>query len=165
VAKKQEGSLLVEIASLLPWWVDIGVGVGGFFGCRWLGDTFNPSTSSFAVEDLQGSMLRTIVYAGALVVMWIIPIAFGVGAVMSVLNRRKAKAVKKPQIPATQTVGVGGPVSRSTPNRTAAKLSASPACPLCSKQMLERTAKRGATPGSKFWGCSSYPVCRGIRDI
>lgn len=40
---------------------------------------------------------------------------------------------------------------------------ATPACPVCSKPMLRRTAKRGGSAGSSFWGCSAYPGCRGTR--
>lgn len=38
-----------------------------------------------------------------------------------------------------------------------------PSCPLCSKPMVMRTAKRGANAGGAFWGCSGYPACRGTR--
>ena len=40
-----------------------------------------------------------------------------------------------------------------------------PTCPVCSKAMLKRTAKRGASAGSEFWGCSGYPSCRGTRPL
>ena len=39
-----------------------------------------------------------------------------------------------------------------------------PACPKCGGAMVQRTAKKGATAGSKFWGCASFPNCRGIRN-
>lgn len=39
------------------------------------------------------------------------------------------------------------------------------ACPLCAKPMVRRTAKRGATAGNEFWGCTGYPTCRGTRPI
>lgn len=39
------------------------------------------------------------------------------------------------------------------------------ACPLCSKPMIRRTAKRGANVGDEFWGCTGYPTCRGTRPI
>lgn len=38
-----------------------------------------------------------------------------------------------------------------------------PACPKCGKPMIRRTAKTGANAGKAFWGCSTYPACRGIR--
>ena len=41
----------------------------------------------------------------------------------------------------------------------------SSSCPLCSKPMARRTAKRGANAGGEFWGCTGYPACRGTRPI
>ena len=38
-------------------------------------------------------------------------------------------------------------------------------CPLCSSPMVERTAKQGITAGSKFWGCTQYPQCKGSISI
>ena len=39
-----------------------------------------------------------------------------------------------------------------------------PLCPLCGKKMVLRNAKRGNQAGKPFWGCSSYPNCRGTRE-
>lgn len=36
-------------------------------------------------------------------------------------------------------------------------------CPLCSSAMVKRVAKRGPNAGEQFYGCSTYPVCRGTR--
>ncbi|HTI97630.1 MAG TPA: topoisomerase DNA-binding C4 zinc finger domain-containing protein, partial [Dongiaceae bacterium] len=36
-------------------------------------------------------------------------------------------------------------------------------CPSCGQPMILRTSKRGANAGSQFWGCSTYPKCKGIR--
>jgi len=38
-----------------------------------------------------------------------------------------------------------------------------PICPDCGKGMVKKTARRGRTIGSQFWGCPSYPACRGTR--
>jgi len=43
--------------------------------------------------------------------------------------------------------------------------SAVPACPVCSSPMVKRLAKRGANANSEFWGCATYPKCRGTRPI
>ncbi len=40
-----------------------------------------------------------------------------------------------------------------------------PSCPLCAQIMVRRTAKRGNNAGSQFWGCPSYPACKGTRAI
>lgn len=42
-------------------------------------------------------------------------------------------------------------------------VSNAPDCPLCAKPMVKRTAKRGASAGTTFWGCTGYPRCRGTR--
>lgn len=51
----------------------------------------------------------------------------------------------------------------ATPLSTAAGQAT--ACPLCTKPMVRRTAKRGANAGGDFWGCSGYPACRGTRPF
>lgn len=38
-----------------------------------------------------------------------------------------------------------------------------PLCPACQSVMVRRTARKGASAGSQFWGCSRYPACRGTR--
>jgi restriction system protein len=41
----------------------------------------------------------------------------------------------------------------------------SPSCPICSKLMVQRVAKRGGSSGNAFWGCSGFPACRGTRPV
>ena len=43
--------------------------------------------------------------------------------------------------------------------------SAAPACPTCAAPMVLRTARRGGSAGSAFWGCSKFPACRGTRVV
>lgn len=40
-----------------------------------------------------------------------------------------------------------------------------PACPQCNAPMIRRTARKGANAGNEFWGCSTYPTCRGVRNL
>jgi len=40
-----------------------------------------------------------------------------------------------------------------------------PVCPGCKIPMVLRTAKHGPNPGSKFWGCLTYPTCRHTRPF
>ena len=42
-----------------------------------------------------------------------------------------------------------------------AKAPAQPACPRCGAAMALRTARQGANAGNTFWGCTTYPKCRG----
>jgi restriction system protein len=47
----------------------------------------------------------------------------------------------------------------------ATSASATPACPSCGSPMMRRTARRGPNAGSAFWGCSTYPTCKGTRAV
>lgn len=38
-------------------------------------------------------------------------------------------------------------------------------CPSCGGAMVRRVARRGTSVGQPFWGCSSYPTCKGTRAI
>ena len=40
-----------------------------------------------------------------------------------------------------------------------------PICPKCSQQMKRRQATKGARGGQDFWGCVTYPQCRGTRAV
>lgn len=40
-----------------------------------------------------------------------------------------------------------------------------PSCPACGSSMVRRVAKRGSNAGQAFWGCPTYPTCRGTRPI
>jgi len=38
-------------------------------------------------------------------------------------------------------------------------------CPKCGKDLVLRTARRGANAGNQFWGCSGYPGCRFTKPV
>jgi len=40
-----------------------------------------------------------------------------------------------------------------------------PGCPLCNKPMRKLTARQGQNAGKPFWGCSSFPACKGTRSF
>ena len=40
-----------------------------------------------------------------------------------------------------------------------------PLCPECGSSMVMRTARRGGNIGNRFWGCSTFPKCRGIVAV
>lgn len=39
-----------------------------------------------------------------------------------------------------------------------------PSCPICSAPMVRRRARRGPAAGTRFWGCSRFPGCKGVRE-
>lgn len=42
---------------------------------------------------------------------------------------------------------------------------APPMCPVCGAAMTQRAAKRGPNAGRLFWGCPSFPQCRGTLPM
>lgn len=70
-----------------------------------------------------------------------------------------AKILKKRH--ATAPAGGGGEPAR----RAAPSVDASPRCPRCNSAMTQRVAKKGASAGTAFWGCTKYPGCNGTRPI
>ena len=40
-----------------------------------------------------------------------------------------------------------------------------PDCPLSGNLMVLRTARSGKSAGKQFWGCSTYPDCRGVVNM
>lgn len=61
----------------------------------------------------------------------------------------------------------GGFTEKLHSARTAARNShaEAPRCPKCEKPMVRRTAKTGALKDQPFWGCTSYPDCKGTRPF
>lgn len=89
----------------------------------------------------------------------------------SFASGRNVKLVDGPKLHAliqqAQAARRGAGVPSSAPVKAAATPSPSspPACPLCSKPMVKRLARRGANAGSEFWGCTGYPACRGTSSV
>jgi hypothetical protein len=73
------------------------------------------------------------------------------------IDRRSTRAVRSWR---AKRNGLPSSVS-STVNASAD----APRCPSCNGLMVKRTARRGASVGSEFWGCFGYPRCRGTRAI
>ena len=84
-------------------------------------------------------------------------------------NGRNLNLVDGPQLfamikKAKQTL----PARKSHTTQVAAVQSSamlSPSCPQCGADMLKRAARKGGNAGSMFWGCSTFPACRGVRQI
>ena len=51
------------------------------------------------------------------------------------------------------------------PRPVATLAGAHPECPRCASPMVRRKAARGEDAGREFWGCVTYPKCRGTRDV
>ena len=57
------------------------------------------------------------------------------------------------------------PAATATAAPSGAVGAGSACCPSCGQPMILRTSKRGANAGNQFWGCSTYPKCKGPRNL
>lgn len=64
-----------------------------------------------------------------------------------------------------QLAGVLPEAPATTPPRPTAKAPQppSPSCPKCSAGMTLRVSRKGPRAGQRFWGCETFPACRGVR--
>jgi restriction system protein len=69
-------------------------------------------------------------------------------------QRESTNVADVPQAPAKAS---------ATEPTVAAQAASRPNCPRCGAAMELRTARKGANAGNAFWGCSTYPKCRGTR--
>lgn len=68
----------------------------------------------------------------------------------------RTREVVKGQPPPLDTKAAQSPLLELDATGSHSKL-----CPKCGNTMVRRTAKRGIRPGNSFWGCSTFPACRG----
>ncbi|MCS4294947.1 restriction system protein [Comamonas sp. BIGb0152] len=77
----------------------------------------------------------------------------------SLVNGPKAAQAggSPPAAPARTAVATASATAPAAPQPPSTK----PNCPRCSAAMELRTARQGANAGKSFWGCSTFPGCRG----
>jgi len=84
-------------------------------------------------------------------------------------NGRNVKLVDGPRLfgllKQARAVLATTPCRQAATPGPAAQPTISPACPACGAAMVQRTARRGANAGAAFWGCASYPACKGTRPM
>lgn len=84
------------------------------------------------------------------------------GPVLLEMLRQAKASVSSSAAPSPQGAVPRRPAA-SVYKATASTAEAAPSCPVCRASMVLRTARKGVKAGSTFWGCSSYPACRGTR--
>jgi len=72
-------------------------------------------------------------------------------------NRAHVKHVK-------ELVAEKGSAKASVAASDSASSSAN-ACPKCGSDMVMRETKKGNNAGKQFWGCATFPKCRGVKAV
>lgn len=58
-------------------------------------------------------------------------------------------------------IHTAAPVAASAAPRATDARATPPKCPACGNAMVRRTARKGVNAGGTFWGCVTYPRCKG----
>lgn len=106
------------------------------------------------VRELVGSITQSGAVGGFLVASGSVTapaLALARDAGIEVVDGTRLRA----ELDETSAAGDVGRAESEQPRRQA------PACPMCNRPMVVRTARRGHRAGQQFWGCSGYPACRG----
>ncbi|MDM4766152.1 restriction endonuclease [Pelomonas sp. SE-A7] len=80
-------------------------------------------------------------------------------------GQRLSQMIKEARATLSAGSSAGAEVRQASETATQAHIPADVVCPACGAGMVQRTAKRGSNAGAMFWGCSTYPACRGTRQI
>jgi len=84
--------------------------------------------------------------------------AFADGRNVQLIDGRRVetwiKRRREPTLAPAPQVAPGSPTAAAVPT-----------CPSCGAAMVKREARRGSNAGNMFWGCTTYPACRGTQPI
>jgi restriction system protein len=139
---------LIDIAAMLPWWVAVLLAVISYLILHNIATAPEVTPTHLVPGNMGafavGELKRTLALFG----QYIFPFAFSIGALLSVIRKRKDEETNFSSYSKQNTI----------------ERSQSPACPNCGSHMVKRKSKKGANAGGVFWGCSSFPKCYGKRD-
>jgi hypothetical protein len=152
---------IMEITARLPWWVGVVLALVLYVWLHSVASQPIPAMTGDPKQmgDFVGKQLgRTF----ALYLQYILPICCLLGAGVSAYRQHRSKAGGELGKPAARrSFGRAPGTTQPQPAHSASET----ACPMCGAPMVKRRAKKGASAGQEFWGCSGYPQCRGTRSI
>jgi ribosomal protein L37AE/L43A len=137
---------LIEIVAKLPWWIGVSLALIFYF---WLHHVASKPVSTAPANPMQlvGVSASVLLQTIATFMQYLIPAACLIGAGIS-SYKKYMSGNRSNNLESDGWI----PQIRSVPD-----------CPQCGALMVKRTAKKRDRSGETFWGCSSYPKCRGIR--
>jgi len=112
----------------------------------------------FGVMNAEGAVSGYLVTSGGFTKeAW----SFADGKNLQLMDGSALRKLIQEVQPSASVVAARQPAIRSTSAAPVASLS----CPKCGASMVQRVAKQGKKAGQSFWGCSSFPKCRGVRPV
>jgi len=145
---------LIMAVSKLPWWAGILLAVVSYVVLHAF--VSRPVMTITAPGQLGNAAAKGIMTGFAMIGQYVLPFAFGVGAIVSAINstRQKKKKSEPLVINNKSRQAVIDPVLLRESNKSEMP------CPKCGGKLVRRVAKRGSNEGKSFLGCSNYPRCK-----
>ena len=158
------GEDLIRAVAMLPWWACLVIAVASYYTFGWW--AAKPLPTYTGAASTSGMINAAITRGWAAALQYIVPIVCSAAAVISGATRwqRSREGEAWPFPP-----GFASPMHRGTgqplrpPSTPKGPTSTGLACPDCGSSMVLRKARKGRNAGGSFYGCSTYPQCRGTR--
>lgn len=152
--KRSTGAdVFFDLTSRIPWWVCLAIAAIGYFVLHKIAASpIAPVVPGKMPDVMSDIFLKGIATAG----QYIVPILFIAAGIVSLVRNKFSK------LPDTQSSSTQ---ANARPTQTVSTPAPAVTCPKCGDSMVQRSAKQGANAGNKFWGCTNYPRCKGIRAI
>lgn len=166
MARRNRSSVFEDITQLiamLPWWLGALLALISYL---WLHSVASQpiATPPPGIQHMGDMVASQMWHTFATFLQYIIPISCLIGAGISAFHgygkQQPRQNVQKSSsrssfTPRNESFGIGDIGAHQT--------QAAPDCPQCGASMIKRTAKKGSHAGETFWGCASYPKCKGAR--
>jgi cytosine/uracil/thiamine/allantoin permease len=136
----KKNSEAIDILFKLPWWVSVIVSALIYIGIKWILPIL--PIDNQAINLVQKSFPD---YAA----FFSVPFLF-FAVIIWMMNFFKKHSLKEKKLDTPE----------NTKETVESKSEATQTCPQCGNTLLERVARKGPNPGSKFMGCSTYPSCK-----
>lgn len=149
----------LDLLSDGPLWAGPLVAGIVYAGMRWLPSVLLQPDDRFGVDPnlVVGGGISSAAHYGGLAVLavWILARLKRISTSPPRTKTNKSIAHGSSHLEAEFATKPDGTSDQSTP----------PVCNSCHAAMVLRTAKKGPTTGTRFWGCSNYPACRHTINI
>ncbi|MDA8519865.1 topoisomerase DNA-binding C4 zinc finger domain-containing protein [Acidovorax sp. NCPPB 4044] len=147
---------VLDLLAMLPWWACVLLAAVSYpLLHRWAAP-LQPSDFQTPGGAVASALLQKAIVQGlASVGQYLVPLI----CLMAAAGPRDFAGAVGAGAPQAQAAAAHGPAATAA----TAPAPARPDCPRCGAAMQLRTARKGANAGTAFWGCSTYPGCRGTR--
>ena len=143
----------IEGASFLPWWLAVVLAIASYIIFNHL--SMIEISGATGMQEISRTTHITLLKSVSSLLKYIAPVLFTLGALISAVRQWERDSDIKQQIS----------LNSINEQEQQEQQEQSPLCPKCGDEMVIKKAKKGPNTGKDFWGCSTFPECKGIVNI